>query len=241
MNLANELCGNRVRIYGYNGAIDNVGEEVWDPSTIWTPFAATAKLEVASTDNTKDVAAGTGAQKIYVLGLDADYKLQGEELTMNGQTVVTSVKSYLRVLGAWVSQAGTDGVNAGIISVANIAATWTTGAPNEANQVAAKIAASTCRSRMAIWTVPAGMSYKMTQLYIGNRAQICDYHLDVRTAAGIWIRANTWSIAANTYADHWPAYDLAFEEKEDIRIRGIAATTGAIGTVCLGLERTNRR
>ena len=46
-------------------------------------------LDVTSSDNTKDVAAGTGAQKIRIYGLDVNLRKLTEDVTMNGNTAVT--------------------------------------------------------------------------------------------------------------------------------------------------------
>jgi len=64
-----------------------------------------------------DTSAGTGARTINVMGLDANYVLQSEIVTLNGVTPVNTVNTFIRVHSASIQTAGSGGVNAGTITV----------------------------------------------------------------------------------------------------------------------------
>lgn len=83
----------------------------------WMTTAETIDVE---SDNVADTSTGTGARKIKLIGLDANWDKISEDITMNGTTAVTSVNSYIRILRAFVIEAGTFqspcGVNTGNIT-----------------------------------------------------------------------------------------------------------------------------
>jgi len=69
----------------------------------------------------QDKAAGTGAQKVTIYGINADGDPASEEVTMHGTaaTQIASTTLWTRFIGAQVTQAGTGKVNAGIIQISN--------------------------------------------------------------------------------------------------------------------------
>ncbi len=77
-------------------------------------------MDIESSSN-QDRPAGTGAHKIRLVGLDANWDKISEDITLNGVTTVTSVNSYIRILRAFVIEAGTFqrpcGVNTGNITI----------------------------------------------------------------------------------------------------------------------------
>lgn len=104
-------------IFGYNGDVDTSEESVWpDGSTVPHPTTA-SKLNIVSTSTDDDGSpAGTGARTVYIEGLDNNYKVINETLTLNGTTNVETTQSYLYVNQFYVATVGTDGANAGEIT-----------------------------------------------------------------------------------------------------------------------------
>jgi hypothetical protein len=104
-------------IFGYNGDVDTSEESVWpDGSTVPHPTTA-SKLNIVSTSTDDDGSpAGTGARTVYIEGLDGNYKVVSETLTLNGTTNVETTQSYLYVNQFYVATVGTGGVNAGEIT-----------------------------------------------------------------------------------------------------------------------------
>ena len=78
-------------------------------------------LYIAST-NVNDTALGTGARKVFLQGLDNNWKEQSEEITLNGQTPVATTKTnWLRINKMFVSQVDTNGTtNLGDIYISSV-------------------------------------------------------------------------------------------------------------------------
>jgi hypothetical protein len=100
-------------------------------NTYPTPTTATA-LEFVSSSTDDDVA-GTGAQKIIIQGLDANWDEVTQEIDTNGTTPVAIPTSLIRLYRWYVSQSGTyatqsAGSHAGTLTirVAGAGATWST-------------------------------------------------------------------------------------------------------------------
>lgn len=104
-------------MFGYNPDIDSGADEtIWSASGIFSLPTGAETLDLVST-NAADTAAGTGARKVKITGLDANYKIIQETVTMNGLTPVTSTSSFLRMYYATVEEVGTGGINAGDITI----------------------------------------------------------------------------------------------------------------------------
>jgi hypothetical protein len=231
-----ERIGTKPVIVGKNLNTAVTEEGIWDASQALTLFSAAVQLEVAST-NAADAAAGTGARTVRVLGLDANYNVIEETLTLNGQTAVVSVNSYLRVFGVEVLTAGTGLMNAGIIYVADAVVTWTAGVPSDVTKIAAYITAGENISHNGHWTVPAGSFYLLTDVTFTNRSQVSEFRIYRRTQVGLWI--NDRAYALSNAQSLWNLYlePLEIPEKSEIRFAVISAVAGAIATV----EATFRR
>lgn len=131
--------------FGYNADIDSgsTPEDVWSNGGIYT-FPSSASLASIVSSSTNDTSAGTGARTITIEGLDSNYNLQSETITLNGTTSVNSNNQYIRVFRAYVVTAGSGEVNAGNISI------------TVSSVIVAHIPADVGQTQMAIYTVPAG-------------------------------------------------------------------------------------
>jgi len=94
-----------VTIFGYNPDVDTSRVTVWPYTGIIPVPAAALQLSVSSS-STSDTAAGTGARTVYLEGLDGNHNTVSETVTLNGQTAVTTVNSYLHINNAYVATAG---------------------------------------------------------------------------------------------------------------------------------------
>jgi hypothetical protein len=103
-----------VTVFGYNSDVDTSVETVW-PQGGLLGFPATALQLSVSSDNAADTAAGTGARTVYLEGLDANYNTITETVTLNGQTAVTTTRSYLHINNCYVLTAGSGNSAAGTI------------------------------------------------------------------------------------------------------------------------------
>lgn len=129
---------------------------VWDVGTAFNLPPSATKMDV--TGGAQDTAAGTGVQKIKILGLNSSYVEVTEEVTMNGATIVTTSNSFLRIEKTWASQVGGNKVAAG-----NIELKGTGGAT-----VYGRIPTGLTQSRSARYTVPAGKTLYITSISISS-------------------------------------------------------------------------
>ena len=103
-----------VIVFGYNSDVDTAVETVWPHGGILAFPAAALQLSVSS-DSANDTANGTGARSVYLEGLDANHNVISETVTLNGQTAVTTTKSYLHINNCYVMTAGSGNSAAGTI------------------------------------------------------------------------------------------------------------------------------
>jgi len=105
-----------IQVFGYNPDLDQTEESVWpDGGTVPHPTAASV-LKISSS-SAADTAEGTGARTVYIAGVDGDFDEVGEFVTLNGQTAVNTVNSYLYVNQLYVASLGSGAANAGDINV----------------------------------------------------------------------------------------------------------------------------
>lgn len=137
-----------VQIAGKRSDIGATEHDVWTAGEsggtgVRVPPAAAGVMSVVST-STDDAAAGTGARKVQVDYLDADWAQQSKVIEMNGTVAVVTVETGIRVhLPPKVVEAGSNGTNVGAISV------------SIGGAVQAHIAAGLGQGLAAWYTVPA--------------------------------------------------------------------------------------
>lgn len=130
-----------VSLFGRNTDVDlAAAEDIWDSGGTY-PFVGTATSVAVVSTSTSDTAAGAGARIIQIYGLDGDYNMVTEELTLNGTTVVNSANAFLRIYHAKVISSGASGVNVGSILGSSPGFSIPVGAG---------------QTSMAVYTVPAG-------------------------------------------------------------------------------------
>jgi hypothetical protein len=105
-----------IQVFGYNGDVDQTEESVW-PNGGTVPHPAAASVLKVSSSSASDTADGTGARTVYIAGVDGDFDEVGEFVTLNGQTAVNTLNSYLYVNQLYVASLGSGTANAGDINV----------------------------------------------------------------------------------------------------------------------------
>jgi len=105
-----------IQVFGYNPDVDTSEESVWpDGGTV--PHPTVASVLKVSSSNASDTSAGVGARTVHIAGLDSDYNVVSETVTLNGQTAVNTTHSYLYVNSLYVASVGSSGENVGNINV----------------------------------------------------------------------------------------------------------------------------
>lgn len=146
-----------VIVFGYNPDVDTTEESVWpDGGTVFHPTVASI-LKISSS-STNDTSAGTGARTVYIEGLDGNYNVISETVTLNGQTAVNTVNSYLYVNSFYVTAVGSGGENAGNINAGT--GVVTAGVPAVLYDI---IAAGYNNRTTGHYCIPAGYTGYMTE------------------------------------------------------------------------------
>lgn len=95
-----------IRKFGANSNISATLETIWTGSNDYTWLTSAETLDVVS-NNAQDDGAGLGARKVIVDGLDANYEEVWEEVSLVGNSTVTTTQSFFRVNRAYVTECGT--------------------------------------------------------------------------------------------------------------------------------------
>ena len=104
-------------INGFDSAMGNVLKPIWPNDSQYNYLTDYEPLSVVS-DNVNDVYNGSGARLVRILGLDRQFELQMEDVTLRGTTPVVTQGEYFRILEAAVIKAGTVNGAAGLITIA---------------------------------------------------------------------------------------------------------------------------
>ena len=207
-----------VRRPGYNTDVDTGSNEVVAPcggAYYWLPAAE--QLLVASTD-ADDTAAGNGARTVSIRGLDADYEIITETVTMNGTTNVQTTNEFLRVLMVRTATAGDTAANEGVITVNDATDTY----------VLSCIQVGENRAAYALYTVPANNTLYITS-WGGSESSSkgTDFTLWKRDFGGYFERYRGENVIDASFTKGFDL-PLEFGEKTDIEIRAIAVSNDAV-------------
>lgn len=203
--------------FGYNMAVGSSYETITDLGTNNLPTSA-AVVSVVSASAADDEGS-TGAEKVEIQGLDANYNLQIEEVTMNGTSAVTTTNTFIRVFRMRVTQAGTGEINAGNITA------------SIGGSDVARILADKGQTLMAVYTVPKGKRAYLIKFQGSlSKNQEANFQLRVKVNGGAWNVKGLWGTFAESVNYEYPV-PLEFGEETDIQIRGKAGATSEMGAI----------
>ncbi len=199
--------------FGYNEGIHTSFEQIWDGSTTYT-YNSYAQVVRVTSDDTDDNTA-----TVEIEGLDSDYNLAYETLTVGGSDSTTK---FLRIFRALVKTHPTATENAGIITIAN-----------DSDVALAKILETNGQTLMALYTIPAGKTGYLTH-FMGSVDKSQDAIFQIRTRAhndnGIFnVKAQFGTFATPvTYEYEVP---LVFPAKTDVEVRGKGGAAMGAGAI----------
>lgn len=200
--------------FGSNPTISSSSfEDVWfgGGNMVWQTTAE--QVNVAST-NVNDTAAGTGARSVFIEGLDQDYNIITETVTLNGTTDVLTTNSYLRINRAYTVGVGSLEENQGDITFTGDTST----------DVFASIQSLHGQTQKAQYTVPAGFKISIyrwrTQC---GRADDFEVEFRFRMQNESWRVAHTMYVYQNQAERLWDG-GFILDEKSDINVRALAGT-----------------
>lgn len=197
-----------VNIYGYQPSVATTFIPVWEEATAYTYPTVAAKMNLVGTD--------ADTARITINGLDANYQMISETLTLNGTTPVETTKSYLRINGMSV----VSGNPANSVTLKDLTNTTTY----------AKINAGVGRTQMAIYTVPAGYTYYLSRVDIYtslNGNNFATYQNKTISSTGVVQLTQQAPFAISYNARR--VMPRPFTEKTDIQLMAkVNSSTGAI-------------
>ncbi|MCK4783321.1 MAG: hypothetical protein KAV87_06185 [Desulfobacteraceae bacterium] len=208
-----------VRRYGHNLACGATEETIWCMSNLYVYLTSAEQLKVKSSAVATDIPTSTGAWTVFIKGLDTNYNIITETVTLENPGPVTTIQSFLRVFIARVMTAGTGGKNAGNISVNDNADAVTLGyIPIGENQ-----------SHAALWTVPKGQRF----IWLGRQggeiaAKQSHILFYIREYGSVWQLKRDVVVKDSHFYTHM-AMPWSIPAKADIEVRAVA--TGGSGIV----------
>lgn len=148
----------RVTALGNNPLIDTstTPEDVYPGTGLYPWPSRTVPVNVTVVSSSvNDTSAGTGCRTVSITGLDINFNIISEILTLNGTSSVTSVNQYIRINSISMITAGSSNVNAGNVDVLNGA------------NLLQRLVAGRGSMRSSNYTVPAGFTLAVYSLLIG--------------------------------------------------------------------------
>ena len=134
-----------VELFGYSTTVGSTAlGPLWEGLTL----SGGAYVYPGSALQMTLVSTTTDTQIVQVQGLDINYNLLSEYVTLTGTTPVTTVNSYFRINGLFI----TNGVNAGTITCKN------------GSNLYAQINPGIGQTQMSIFTVPNGYTFYLSYL-----------------------------------------------------------------------------
>jgi hypothetical protein len=228
---------------GYQPASAASKRAVWNVAADYVFPTAEMTMEVVSTDNTNDKAAGTGVLTVGIYYLDDAFAEKSAFVTLDGTTPVVTVASDIyRVIEFVATTTGTSKVAAGTISLRN---------STDHTTIYAQIAAGYTMDRSLVYTVPANKYLHIAEINASSGLATIDETLfvlettynattDTQTTGGFMLPHSQY-ILQNGAIDidpkvtirFPPGTDLKFTVKGDagakcaVNIRGWLQTVGA--------------
>lgn len=223
-----------VHVSGENDEIDSgVTADLWDggitvanggDSLLWVP-PTVARIHQIVSSSTNDDVGQSGVTKIHVQGLNSDYDLVDEEVTMDGTTNVATTLAYIMIYDMHAIAPDSDTVtNAGIIKAT----------ADTDSTVTCRINVGTNHSQLGVYQIPAGHSAFMTDLTghilrAGGASALADIRLLHRPFGEVWQVTEVAALESAGSSDFEETFlpYLPFKEKEWIKIQATSGTNNA--------------
>ena len=232
---AGQLAGySSVEKFGRNPNVATSIETIWQYGGIYQYLTTASQIFVYSASS-DDGVGQIGAIKVTVQGLDENYNIISEELTVNG---AGSTLTFLRVYRAFITEAGSAGYNTGDIIISTLA--------SGAGTVLADIGGDGTgvnfigygQTMLALYTVPAGKTAYVTQWTIGNGNYNTSTSAFLRTRLPVngfvMTTSDTMTVSGGFHVKNY-SIPLKFVEKTDIEVQafdgggtGISSTFNVI-------------
>jgi len=196
--------------FGLNTAVGTSFETIWDGNNTYT-YPSSAGTATVTSSNTSADNAGT----VEVEGLDANYDVATETITIGGSAGSTS---FIRVYRAVMKTANTGNANVGDITI------------TVSSTAVAKIQAGYGQSLMCVYTVPRNYIAYLMQIDIGSSK---DLENEIRFITKEISNGNVWNTRAfittrGGFMEKNYVIPVKITEKTDIELIGKASATSSI-------------
>ena len=204
--------------FGYVDGVTATEETIWSEGGIYV-YPSTAVAMTASSDNTNDALAGTGAKRIEVQGLDANWDEVTAIVEMDGQNGVTITPNLIRVNRVRVlddqNALGNIYVGVGAIATGKPATVYSKVDVGE-NQTLQTVY-SVARRKKALLYLLGASSAKNEEITVSLKA---------RAFGGVFQTKGKIDIYQDAPSRLYPAPRVA-DEKTDIEMRAIGTAVAA--------------
>ena len=209
--------------FARNPDINSTEETIWEHGGNYV-FPTSAAVRYVSSSDANDTNGGTGANKVRVFGLDANYALIEEEVELAGQTQVATSLSYLRIYRAYVTLAGSGGTAAGTVYVADSGAS--AGVPT--GNVYANLGTSN-QTLLGVYTVPAGKTLYVDDVNFTAAISQANANATIKFnirdfGSNVFRTIVITELQSGTYIDKFE-YPQPIYEKTDIEVRAVATSS----------------
>ena len=202
-----------VHKFGLNTAVGTSFETIWDGNNTYTYPSSAGTATATSSDTSSD---NTGTVKIF--GLDSNYDLAEETLTIGGSAGSTS---FIRVFRAEMITANTGTGNVGVITI------------TVSSTTVAQIRAGYGQTLMCVYTVPRKYNAYLMQIDVGSSK---DLENEIRfitkkiNGSGDVFTTKAFITTRGGFIEKNYAVPVKIEEKTDIELIGKASATSAISS-----------
>ena len=213
-----------VHKFGLNTAVGSSFETIWDGNNTYTYPSSAGTATATSSDTSSD---NTGTVKIF--GLDSNYDLAEETLTIGGSAGSTS---FIRVFRAVMITANTGTGNVGVITI------------TASSTTVAQIRAGYGQTLMCVYTVPRKYNAYLMQIDVGSSK---DLENEIRfitkkiNGSGNVFTTKAFITTRGGFIEKNYVIPLKIAEKTDIELIAKASATSAIsGGFELVLEKVDQ-
>ena len=226
-----------VHKFGKQTSLSTTSQLIWSRNTAYTYLASSSSLIIASDRDTDQTSGATGAFTVEVQGVNQNFSLTTETVTLKGFTGVTTTNDFRRVFRAKVLTAGTNGYNNGRITMLpDVAANTFTaaGVPTSTANVICQVDSTTNQTLFAGYTVPDGRTAYVTDInmstHISKNVLIDMY---VRDKGGIFNIKNSYVLNNSSLVINHKI-PSKFSAGSDIEFRAKSSSTA--GQVSLAFD-----
>jgi hypothetical protein len=216
--------------FGRNPNVGNVPETIWMHGGIYQYLDVGSDSTVYAYSASSDDGPGNdGAHTITVQGLDNDFNLIEETITVNG---AASTASFLRVYRAFVATAGVLTANDGNVLISTAASGGGT-VLADIGVIGSGTTTGLGQTQLALYTIPAGKTGYLTTWNIGvapmnNAVTVTLLARELDGSAPF--RSKDIADIVGGYTTQNYSIPLRFPEKTDIEVRGTGDTGSVISS-----------